>query len=328
MAVLPSLTSRVAMAGALVLTAACATRAEGSPLALEEPRATTLSTTTTSAPTTTTTAPPTTTTTVAPVDIHALRPPAPAGDPVGLAQQITEAERVLRDPAATEPAVAAAALAHQVAYRQLGTHPEWDAAVQAALPEDLRRVAELNAAARREFRAMHKVLPTNVPAWHIVPPAPADQLMAFYQEAEAAFGIPWRYLAAINLVETATGRIRGTSVAGAQGPMQFMPATWAAYGGGGDINDHRDAIMGAARYLAANNGAVDIAHALYRYNHSDRYVLGVRIYADLIAEHPRAFLAYYHWGVWYTTAQGDVYLPVGYQEMAPVPVGDYLARAG
>jgi len=321
------LTSRVAMAGAVVLTAACATRAEGSPVALDQPRTTTTSTTTTSAPTTTTTVPPTTTTTV-PVDLNALRPPAAAGDPAGLARQIIEAERVLRDPAAAEPAVAAAALAHQVAFRQLGTHPEWDAEVQAMLPEHLRHAAQLNANARREFRAMHKVLSTNVPAWQIVPPAPADQLMGYYKEAEAAFGIPWRYLAAINLVETATGRIRGTSVAGAQGPMQFMPATWAAYGGGGDINDHRDAIMGAARYLAANNGAVDIAHALYRYNHSDRYVLGVRTYADLIAEHPRAFLAYYHWGVWYTTERGDVYLPVGYHEMAPVPVDEYLARAG
>lgn len=326
MAAFLSVTSRAALAGALVLASACATQADGSPAALErETTTTSSSTTTTSAPTTTTTALPTTTTTV-PVDLKALRPPAPAPDPAGLTRQIVEAERVLRDPAASEVAIATAALAHQVAYRQLGVHPEWDAEVQAALPEDLRRVAELNASARRQFRAMHKVLPTKMPAWQIVPPAPADTLMAAYKEAEATFGIPWRYLAAINLVETATGRIRGTSSAGAQGPMQFMPATWAAYGAGGDINDTHDAIMGAGRYLAANNGAVDIAHALYRYNHSDRYVLGVRIYADLIAEHPRAFLAYYHWGVWYTTERGDVYMPVGYQEMAPVPVDEYLAR--
>lgn len=325
MAVLPRFPVRVAVAGTLLLAAACAARADGSPAALER-ATTTSSTTTTTAPPTTTTTAPATTTTAAPVDLTALRPPAPAADPVGLARQIADAEQVLRDPASAEPAVAAAALAQQVAYRQLGTHPEWDAPVAAALPDGLRRVAELNAAARRQFRAMHRVLPTKMPAWQIVPPAPADVLMASYQEAEATFGIPWRYLAAINLVETATGRIRGTSVAGAQGPMQFMPATWAAYGGGGDINDPHDAIMGAARYLAANNGAADIGHALYRYNHSDQYVLGVRIYADLIAEHPRAFLAYYHWGVWYTTERGDVYLPVGYQEMAPVPVEEYLAR--
>jgi len=108
--------------------------------------------------------------------------------------------------------------------------------------------------------------------------------------------------------------------------MQFMPATWAAYGAGGDINDPRDAIMGAARYLAANNGAVDIDNALFRYNHSHRYVRGVKLYADLIAEHPRGFLGYYHWGVWYLTDQGDEYLPVGYEESAPVPIADYRAR--
>ena len=73
--------------------------------------------------------------------------------------------------------------------------------------------------------------------------------------------------------------------------MQFMPATWAAYGGGGNINDTHDAIMGAARYLAANNGAVDIDNALYRYNHSDNYVRGVKLYADLMAEHPQALRA-------------------------------------
>ena len=84
-------------------------------------------------------------------------------------------------------------------------------------------------------------------------------LLDAYRAAEAEFGIPWKYLAAINLVETGIGRIRGTSIAGAQGPMQFMPATWEAYGGGGDINDTHDAIRGAARYLAANNGANDIA---------------------------------------------------------------------
>jgi membrane-bound lytic murein transglycosylase B len=170
---------------------------------------------------------------------------------------------------------------------------------------------------------MHDRLTDTLPAWRIVPPEPAERLLAAYRAAEAEFGIPWRYLAAINLVETGLGRIRGTSIAGAQGPMQFLPSTWAAYGGGGDINDTEDAIRGAARYLAANNGMADIAHALYRYNHSNRYVLGVRIYADLIAEHERAFLGFYNWGVWYATTTGDVYLPVGYEQDTRIPVADY-----
>ncbi len=36
--------------------------------------------------------------------------------------------------------------------------------------------------------------------------------------------MPWYYLAAINLIETRMGRIDGLSTAGAQGPMQFLPA--------------------------------------------------------------------------------------------------------
>jgi hypothetical protein len=319
----PARLTATAVAVALVLTA-CG-NAKGDPSAPEATSSSTSTTTTTSIPTTTTVAP-TTTTTTAPVDVRALRPPAPAGDPAALAQQITAAETTIRDPLADPVAVATASLAHQVAYRQLGSHPEWDADVLAALPEGLRPSAALNAAARREFRGMHTKLSTALPAWQIVEPPPYEELMAVYAEASAAFGIPWEVLAAVNLVETGIGRIRGTSIAGAQGPMQFMPATWDAYGDGGDVNNTRDAIFGAARYLAANNGAVDIAHALYRYNHSERYVRGVQAYADLISEHPRAFLGYYHWGVWYLTEQGEVYLPIGYHETEPVPVADYLAR--
>jgi soluble lytic murein transglycosylase-like protein len=320
----PLLTALVG-AAVLSLAAACAEAADGEAVALDRASTTTTAPTTTT-PAPTTTAPPAPTTTTPPVDLFALRPPPPAEDPAGLAQQIATAEATLRDPATTPEAGAAAALAQQVAYRQLGVHPDWEAEVLAGLPEGLRPIAQLHAAARREFRAMHTKPATTMPAWQIVAPPAADVLHASYREAEATFGIPWRYLAAINLVETGMGRIRGTSTAGAQGPMQFMPATWAAYGGGGDINDPHDAVMGAARYLAANNGATDIDNALFRYNHSDHYVRGVKLYADLIAEHPQAYLGFYLWGVWYFTAQGDVYLPVGYHEPTSVPVADYLAR--
>jgi membrane-bound lytic murein transglycosylase B len=316
------------LAAAALALAGCAQEAASDPLAsatttTERPAPTT---TTTARPTTTTTAAPPSTTTTAPVDLSALLPPAAAGDPVALTAQLVAAETTLRSPGVSDADAATAALAHQVAYRQLGAHPEWDAQVLTAVPVGLRGVVERNVAARREFMAMHTKLGTNLPAWRIVEPAPYDKLLAAYKEAEATFGIPWRYLAAINLVETGLGRIRGTSTAGAQGPMQFMPATWAAYGAGGDINDTHDAILGAGRYLAANNGATDIDNALYHYNHSQHYVRGVRLYADLLAEHPGALRAYYHWGIWYATAQGDVYLPVGYDEPAPVPVADYLAR--
>ena len=79
-------------------------------------------------------------------------------------------------------------------------------------------------------------------------PAPAAELEGYYKEASQATGVPWPVLAAVHLVETRMGRIRGESSAGAQGPMQFLPSTWAAYGQG-DINSNHDAIMTAARYL-------------------------------------------------------------------------------
>jgi membrane-bound lytic murein transglycosylase B len=272
---------------------------------------------------TTDTTVPSTTTTASPADLLALRPPAAAVTAAALAEQIADAEAAIRNPATTGVELAEAALAQQVAYRQLGTHPEWDDAVLSALPSELHQTARNHAAARREFRSMHTRPSDTLPAWRIVAPEPANELRTIYQEAGDAFDIPWSVLAAINLVETGTGRIRGVSTAGAQGPMQFLPATWEAYGGGGDIEDTNDAIFGAARYLAADNGATDIDNALFRYNHSNRYVRGVKLYAGLIAEHPRAVLGLHQWGIWYLTTEGDVFLPVGYEQAAPIPVGSY-----
>ena len=308
------LTAVVLLAG----TVACVQRTDRSPVAAPTTAADRPTTSSPSSPSRpSSTQPPTTSTTATPppFDLTSARPPTTlAGDPAALAAQITATEGVLRDPAARGQAVSEAALAQQLAYRQLGDRPEWDAPVLAAVPPELHPAVTRHASARREFSAMHRKLSTTLPSWRIVPPAPPDELQAEYQAAAAEFGLPWHYLAAINLVETATGRIRGTSTAGAQGPMQFLPATWAAYGGGGNINDVHDAIFGAARYLAANGGATDMHNALWHYNHSDHYVLGVMLYADLLAEHPLAWRAFYHWGVWYRMAAGDTYLPVGYGE--------------
>src|SRR5204862_2972034 len=88
---------------------------------------------------------------------------------------------------------------------------------------------------------------------------------------------------------------------GRAGPMQFMPATWRAYGLGGDVHHPRDAIFGAANYLAANGGARNEARALYHYNPSTLYVDAVRRYARRITRARWAFYRYYAWQVFVRT---------------------------
>jgi membrane-bound lytic murein transglycosylase B len=136
------------------------------------------------------------------------------------------------------------------------------------------------------------------------PARPAGQLLHYYREAQKRFGVSWRVLAAVNLVESAFGRMRNHSTAGAQGPMQFIPATWAAYGMGGRIRDPHDAILGAANYLHANGAPRDYRNALYHYNPSALYVNAVLEYADRIRRDIRNFFSYYAWQVFVRTPDG------------------------
>lgn len=249
-----------------------------------------------------------------------------AADPVRIADDLVADERALRDQASPEVVVSAAARRQQLAYRALGRHPEWDPIVRPRIPPSSIAVYDLNVSARRQLTELSKgdAKPT-LPTWRIVAPRPAAELMDYYRKAERAFGVGWNYLAAINLVETAFGRIAGVSTAGAQGPMQFMPATFATYGGGGDIASPHDSIMAAGRYLAANDFAHNPDGALWRYNNSNEYVRAVSDYAAVLARDPAAFAGFYRWDVYYNTTVGDVVLPVGYVAPAPVMVTDYLA---
>ena len=256
-------------------------------------------------------------------------PPAPrrlASDPVQLANNLVADEQALRDPTSSEALLAEAAHRQQAAYRALGSHPGWDAITRPRIPPSLLDIYDRNVDAQRQFFGPAASLPQDtLPAWRIDPPVPANVLLGYYREAQAATGVGWNYLAAINLIETGLGRVVGVSPAGAQGPMQFLPSTFAAYGDGGDILSPHDSIMAAGRYLAANGFAEDHDRALLRYNDWDRYVRAVNDYAAVLAADVARFAGYYRWDVYCRTSAGDVLLPIGYAAASPIPAADYVA---
>jgi len=168
----------------------------------------------------------------------------------------------------------------------------------------LGREARETLTARR--RLVSLTPPTRLPlsAFRTGPAAPAASLLRWYQEAERRFGVDWEVLAAVNFVESGFGRLRSASSAGAQGPMQFLPATWRAYGLGGDVHGPHDAILGAANYLRASGAARDLRRALYAYNHSTRYVDAVVRFAAQMRREQRIYFAYHSWQVFIKTPSG------------------------
>jgi membrane-bound lytic murein transglycosylase B len=228
-----------------------------------------------------------------------------AGDLRRASSSLDASIRGWHDPSSGVPpaGVTLAGLYVQRIDRLLAQRPRLASQTLPLLPAALRRsTADTVAALRDLFRLTP---PTRKRTFKTGPAAPAGALLGFYRSAQARFGVRWNVLAAVNLVETDFNRIRSSSSAGAQGPMQFLPATWRAYGLGGDIHDPHDAILGAANYLHRNGAPGSYRRALYRYNPSQLYVDAVLRLARRIAAGPRGYFRYYAWQVFVRGPAGD-----------------------
>jgi hypothetical protein len=115
-----------------------------------------------------------------------------------------------------------------------------------------------------------------------------ERAVARYQLGPRGFGV----VAAVHKIESNFGRSNlpgvksGTNSAGAAGPGQFLPDTWAAYGvdadgdGRRDIYGVPDSIFATANYLHASGAPVDWRQALFSYNHAQWYVNEVLAQAE------------------------------------------------
>jgi hypothetical protein len=214
-----------------------------------------------------------------------------------------------RDPHATRSpeSVQLLALYQQRLTRALAREPALAARVIALLSPSVAAITRANVeASARLFSHARPV--SDASALRTARPESAGTLLGYYQEAEKRFGVQWQVLAAVNAIESRFGRVRSASYAGAQGPMQFIPTTWDAYGLGGDVHDPHDAIIGAANYLASSGAPEDDRTALYHYNPVNDYVAAVLLYARQMTRDPRTYYAYYNWQVFVFTKQGEVRL--------------------
>ena len=123
-----------------------------------------------------------------------------------------------------------------------------------------------------------------LPVTTVAPGTRPSNYLDLFKASAAQYcpGLSWTVLAAIGQIESADGTNVGPSTAGAMGPMQFLPSTWAVWGtdGFGDtgtpnILNPYDAVPSAARLLCANGAAAGgqaLAQAIFGYNHANWYV--------------------------------------------------------
>jgi membrane-bound lytic murein transglycosylase B len=128
-------------------------------------------------------------------------------------------------------------------------------------------------------------LGNDVPSVSAAPGTMSPAYRALYiAAARTCQGLPPEVLMAIGQIESSHGANPGPSWAGAMGPMQIMPDTWAAYAVDGDGDgvmdpyDPADAIFTAANLLCADGAGnpSTLEAAVELYNPGDpTYAAGV-----------------------------------------------------
>jgi hypothetical protein len=158
------------------------------------------------------------------------------------------------------------------------------------------KVRSLIGAGAKVINLVPVVTVSKLPVSTNVPTAGAPKsLLTLYRVSAEEYcpGLSWTVLAAINEIESGDGANVGPSSAGALGPMQFLPSTWAEWGitafgqpGPPDVMNPLDAVPSAARLLCAAGAGrpAALSQAIFAYNHATWYVAEVLALASEYAQ--------------------------------------------
>jgi Transglycosylase SLT domain len=162
----------------------------------------------------------------------------------------------------------------------------------------MQQVLSVTGSAGRVVNLVPVVTTSQLPVTTTVTSGTPTTYLALYQDSAAKYcpGLSWTVLAAIGQIESDHGANDGPSSAGALGPMQFLPSTWAVWGidafgqtGAPNIMNPLDAVPSAARMLCADGaaaGGASLAGAIFAYNHANWYVNEV---LDLASEYAQEY---------------------------------------
>ncbi len=176
-------------------------------------------------------------------------------------------------------------LVNQAVSSKLGLVHKVAALISAPGPSIAALTARVHKVLGRGARVVDLRAQRHGPPSRAIQPAQIGSYLQLFQASAAKYcpAMSWTVLAAIGQIESADGQDMGPSSAGALGPMQFMPATWAAWGidgfgppGPPDIMNPFDAVASAARMLCADGASsgtqAGLRQAIFAYNHADWYV--------------------------------------------------------